>query len=177
MAVNGIGAGYPAWRKTGKIQRNHSEADFANQIAGMVSKNDSESNRKTNAISGRDNYVGGHASDSYSLGIYSRKDASVPQKTDGLSNHVNDLSEKTKPETSGNQESETKTKIIVKPDGSRVLVMTMSIGGMETTMSLEISKPTKMPNDHSKQDTTDMPTAENNTVSDEMQDHPVEIGT
>ena len=48
-------------------------------------------------------------------------------------------------------ESEAKTEIITKPDGSRVLVMTMSIGGMETTMSLEISKPTEAPNGNSKQ--------------------------
>ncbi len=32
-----------------------------------------------------------------------------------------------------------KTNIIVKPDGSRVLVVTMNIGGMETNMSLKIS--------------------------------------
>ena len=36
----------------------------------------------------------------------------------------------------------TKSDIVTKPDGSRVLVVTTSIGGMETTMSLEISKPT-----------------------------------
>lgn len=69
------------------------------------------------------------------------------------------------------QESETKTEIIVKPDGSRVLVMTMSIGGMETTMSLEISKPTEAPNENSKQDTdNNMPSAdaEMDTASDEM---------
>lgn len=69
------------------------------------------------------------------------------------------------------QESETKTEIITKPDGSRVLVMTMSIGGMETTMSLEISKPTEAPNENSKQDTdNNMPSAdaEMDTVSDEM---------
>lgn len=30
MAVNGIGAGYPAWKETRKIQRNRSAADFAN---------------------------------------------------------------------------------------------------------------------------------------------------
>ncbi len=68
------------------------------------------------------------------------------------------------------QESKTKTEIIVKPDGSRVLVMTMSIGGMETTMSLEISKPTEAPNENSKQDidNNDMPSddAEMDTVSD-----------
>ena len=69
------------------------------------------------------------------------------------------------------QESETNTEIITKPDGSRVLVMTMSIGGMETTMSLEISKPTEAPNENSKQDTdNNMPSAdaEMDTVTDEM---------
>ena len=45
--------------------------------------------------------------------------------------------------------SETKTDIIVKPDGSRVLVMTMSVGGMETTMSLLLSKPTSVPDESS----------------------------
>nr|WP_304579216.1 hypothetical protein [uncultured Acetatifactor sp.] len=66
------------------------------------------------------------------------------------------------------QESESKTEIIVKPDGSRVLVMTMSIGGMETTMSLEISKPTEAPNENSEHDTNNTATAENDTVSNEM---------
>ena len=66
------------------------------------------------------------------------------------------------------QESESKTEIIVKPDGSRVLVMTMSIGGMETTMSLEISKPTEAPNENSEHDTNNTPTAENDTGSNEM---------
>ena len=66
------------------------------------------------------------------------------------------------------QESESKTEIIVKPDGSRVLVMTMSIGGMETTMSLEISKPTEAPKENSEHDTNNTPTAENDTVSNEM---------
>lgn len=54
--------------------------------------------------------------------------------------------------TSGEKETETKSNVVVKPDGSRVLVVTMNIGGMETTMSLEISKPTNMQNDNSKQD-------------------------
>jgi hypothetical protein len=51
-----------------------------------------------------------------------------------------------------NQESETNTNIIVKPDGSRVLVVTMNVGGMETTMSLEISKPTEHPNEQAVSD-------------------------
>ena len=38
------------------------------------------------------------------------------------------------------------------PDGSRVLVVTTTIGDMETTMSLEISKPTDMPNGTSEEE-------------------------
>ena len=66
------------------------------------------------------------------------------------------------------QESNAKTEIVVQPDGSRVLVMTMEVGGMETTVSLEISKPTKAQNDYSKQDTTDdMSAIEKADMSDE----------
>ena len=74
-------------------------------------------------------------------------------------------------EQADKQESESKTDIIVKPDGSRLLVMTMSIGGMETTMSLEISKPTEAPNENSEHDTdNNMPSDDPgmDTVSDEM---------
>lgn len=45
------------------------------------------------------------------------------------------------------EKEETDTDIIVMPDGSRVLVITMNMGGMQTSMSLEISKPTALPND------------------------------
>ena len=47
-----------------------------------------------------------------------------------------------------NLQTETDSDIIVKPDGSRVLVVTTNIGGMKTTMSLEISKPTNMLNNY-----------------------------
>ncbi len=66
-------------------------------------------------------------------------------------------------DTKAGRKSETDTEMIVKPDGSRVLVMTMNVGGMETTMSLEISKPTKAPNENAKQDAD-----EHNAVSDEI---------
>lgn len=59
------------------------------------------------------------------------------------------------------RENVAETDIIVKPDGSRVLVVTMNMGGMETTMSLEISKPTIMQNDNSEQ---------NNTTNENMAD-------
>lgn len=56
-------------------------------------------------------------------------------------------------ESKESQESETSTNIIVKRDGSRVLVVTINLGGMETTMSLEISKPTEFANEHTADDT------------------------
>lgn len=40
------------------------------------------------------------------------------------------------------EESGTDSNIVVKPDGSKVLVVTMKIGGMESTMSIKISDPT-----------------------------------
>lgn len=46
------------------------------------------------------------------------------------------------------KESTTDTDIIVKADGSRVLVVTTSIAGMTTSRSLKISEPTKMPNEN-----------------------------
>ena len=82
------------------------------------------------------------------------------------------------PEKADGQESETKTEIIVKPDGSRVLVMTMKIGGMETTMSMEISKPTKSPDENAKQNTdNNIPSAdaETNTVSDVLSNISTEV--
>lgn len=48
--------------------------------------------------------------------------------------------------------SRTDTDIIVKPDGSRVLMVTVHTGGMETVMSLEISKPSDLP-DESREET------------------------
>ncbi len=50
------------------------------------------------------------------------------------------------------QDTETKSEIIVKPDGSRVLMITVNIGGMETAMSLQISEPTRLQNDISRQE-------------------------
>lgn len=40
------------------------------------------------------------------------------------------------------EESKTDSEVIVKPDGSRVLVTTTQVGGMEMVMSIKISEPT-----------------------------------
>lgn len=42
-------------------------------------------------------------------------------------------------------EQETDTEILVKPDGSKVMMTTIRVGGMETVMSMEIAKPTGIP--------------------------------
>lgn len=84
-----------------------------------------------------------------------QKDSYVPDKTeDETASELYDRRGMTKNLTEENtlkddsKESETDTRIIVKPDGSRVLLVTINIGGMKTAMSLEISKPTKILNEH-----------------------------
>lgn len=56
--------------------------------------------------------------------------------------------EKKENEKKAKSESKVETDIQVKPDGSRVLMMTRQVGGMMTTTSIELSKPTSMPNDN-----------------------------
>lgn len=58
--------------------------------------------------------------------------------------------EKAEDEKEEMETSKTDTDIIVKADGSRVLLVTTNVCGMQTTMSLEISKPTAMQNDISE---------------------------
>ena len=40
------------------------------------------------------------------------------------------------------EEEETKTEIVVRPDGSKVLMITVSVGGQEAVTSVELAKPT-----------------------------------
>lgn len=53
--------------------------------------------------------------------------------------------------SSGGQDTKTSSEIIVRPDGSRVLMITVDIGGTQTAMSLQISEPTDIQNDILKQ--------------------------
>lgn len=53
------------------------------------------------------------------------------------------------------KEAESSSDIIVRPDGSRILVMNMMVGGMQSSMSIEISKPTDFPNQKANDDTDD----------------------
>lgn len=78
--------------------------------------------------SNKDRFIKSRSLEPGDTGIYSKADA-IKDKAD-------------------EQESETKSNIITNPDGSRVLMITMKIGGMETTMNIEISKPTEFQNDN-----------------------------
>ena len=49
------------------------------------------------------------------------------------------------------QESESDTEIVVRPDGSKVLMITTHIGKMETVTSVQISKPAPLQDGHSQQ--------------------------
>ncbi len=53
------------------------------------------------------------------------------------------------------QESKVETDIHVNPDGSRVLVMTRMMGGILSTSSIELSKPTKLPNEQEETEGTE----------------------
>ena len=54
--------------------------------------------------------------------------------------------------SSDEEESKVETNIHVEPDGARVLVMTRKMWGMQTTTSIELSKPTKSPYEQSGQE-------------------------
>lgn len=132
MSINGIGFGYPMWRDTGKTQKNSPGKEFAIRFADAVSVNDSESTKKADAA-----------------------DTDQAPFDDLRENGKSAAKEKYGEADSAGRESETKSDIIVKPDGSRVLVVTVNVGGMETTMSLEISKPTDIVNEAANREATD----------------------
>lgn len=75
-------------------------------------------------------------------------DDDIPAEKSSNKSVSGELLEKEAPdEPKEEEEAKSDSDIIVKPDGSRVLVMTMTFGGMKTSMSLEISGPTAMAND------------------------------
>ena len=85
--------------------------------------------------------------DIYNRGNQKNRDITESRKKFSLEKPEEQREREKKSISEENITSETDTDIIVKPDGSRVLVVTVHTGGMETTMSLEISKPTDLPNE------------------------------
>lgn len=81
----------------------------------------------------------------------------IPEEKSSSKSVSGELQERETPkEPKEEEEAKSDSDIIVKPDGSRVLVMTMTLGGMKTSMSLEISDPTAMADDCGKGDETSL---------------------
>lgn len=148
MDLKGITTGYPIRYTRKETKKIISEQHYDNIITS-VEKNNIQKCSNTKQLS--------------AAAIYEKM-----KKVD--TNKQIEKSEKETKQDIDKEDSESKTDIIVKPDGSRVLVVTMNIGGMETTMSLEISKPTAIQNDSANQtiDNNNILTLETNTISNEM---------
>ncbi len=56
--------------------------------------------------------------------------------------------EETKDEERTQEESKSDSEIITRPDGSKVLMITNQIGGMQTVTSIKLSEPTPFQNDY-----------------------------
>ncbi|MEY8234370.1 hypothetical protein AALA36_01395 [Lachnospiraceae bacterium 66-29] len=69
-----------------------------------------------------------------------------------LEEENSDLESFKQKEDSTEEENKTDTQILVRPDGSRVLLVKVMVAGMETTMSLKLSEATKMQNDSHSQE-------------------------
>lgn len=90
-------------------------------------------------LSGKDTYVPSAKGEAVQYETYGKHSVNTGNAAEGSQTDNADGKE--------TEEAHSETNIIVKPDGSRVLVVTMRIGGMETTMSVKISEPTDMQND------------------------------
>ncbi len=97
----------------------------------------------------RDHYVTGesgpYAADAYSKGSASR--AMTPDEGPLNRQGRSLLADREPNASSGEEDTNTSSEIIIRPDGSRVLMITMDIGGTQSVMSLQISEPTDMQND------------------------------
>lgn len=173
MSIGRITSNYPAGYEAKRTARNSSGKGFDNAALGETDyiKKFADTTRQTSALDIYNSMskFGGNVSKIVETKSMLPQSHVIAGAAEDAVREMQMSEEELK--QTAEQESETKTEIIVNPDGSRVLVMTTSVGGMETTMSLEISKPTKAPNEYSKQaadnniSTVD---TEMNTVSDEM---------
>lgn len=150
MSISGIGVSdSPApWEKR-KTQRSITGTDFAGRMADINRSNTvRQASGTTNgrkaifgAASGRDLYVN-DSSDICGAQLWDAELSKHQDKRLLLRDKANIPADE--------QDSNTHSEIIVRPDGSRVLVITMDIAGTQTAMSLQISEPTDMQNDVSR---------------------------
>lgn len=86
--------------------------------------------------------------ETYQSSKYAQSFSDFLDKVNEDKNNVTDMSAKESSEEKSDdkkdmpEEEETKTEIVVRPDGSKVLMITVSVGGQETVTSVELAKPT-----------------------------------
>lgn len=164
MGISGITSGYPMGYRTKRAVNNISGKGFDNTAINgtddLIAKRHVGITQQTSVMdifNSMSRFAG-----SITKSEETKSTESVSEDEKNLKENDDDkVMSDEELEKADNQESETKSDIIVKPDGSRVLVVTMSIGGMETTMSMEISKPTDTLNETENQEVAD----ENNQQS------------
>ncbi len=103
----------------------------------------------TGTFSPRDHYVTGE-SHPCAVGTYSKESAfrtMTPDEEPPDRQGRSVLSDREPNASSGEEDTNTSSEIIIRPDGSRVLMITVDIGGAQSVMSLQISEPTDMQND------------------------------
>ncbi len=163
MGISGITSGYPMGYKTKRAVNNISGKGFDNTA---INGTDDLTAKRRVGITQQTSVMDIFNSMSRFAGSITKSEEtksteSVSEDEKNLKENDDKVMSDEELEKADDQESKTKSDIIVKPDGSRVLVVTMSIGGMETTMSMEISKPTDILNETENQEVAD----ENNQQS------------
>ena len=92
-------------------------------------------------------YVRTH--ETYRSGKYAQSFSDFLDKVNEDINNASDMSVKESEEEKSDdkkdmpEEEETRTEIVVKPDGSKVLMITVSVGGQEAVTSVELAKPVR----------------------------------
>lgn len=90
-------------------------------------------------------YVRTH--ETYRSGKYAQSFSDFLDKVNEDINNASDMSVKKSEEEKSDdkkdmpEEEETRTEIVVRPDGSKVLMITVSVGGQEAVTSVELAKP------------------------------------
>ena len=109
---------------------------YSNKINNASSKNMNNYFRMENKVLNEDEFAKDVHSSSLSIWDLYEKMNGMAKKIPESDFQAQNLGDNEKTENQFKEESETKTDIVVKPDGSRVLVITINVGGTETTMSL-----------------------------------------
>ena len=85
----------------------------------------------------------------YRTSRYAQSFAEFMDKMNENKDNVSDMSiregaeEKSDDKRDMPEEEETRTEIVVRPDGSKVLMITVTVGGQEAVTSVELAKPTE----------------------------------